>query len=270
MKLATKSDVIPSLDASIAEVRKLAANIQARHRKNCHEAVLAGMHLAHIKDQFGLQNGGDRRSLTTSIQVRQGFSSVVEEAGIPRKSAYRWLNKARELATALGILSEDPEEPEPFPAPGTAEWNHIAAAAEQWSQHTSMDRLQVGGTAEDPDEQRLEHLMSAAESGDAEALMWIDRWRSGQITLARAVCAYGGAQSTKGKERKDPVYLEFDLIDKKPMGLIPKAFTTLCNGFKHWDSYDEDARDQVRGLWREVIKTAPSPLMEIIRQQLKS
>lgn len=266
----TKTEIIPSLDDSIAELHKLAANIQGRHRKNCHEAVLAGMHLSHIKDQLGLQNGGDRRSLSFAAESRKSFSSVLEEGRVPKKSAYRWISKARELATALGILSEDTEEQEPFPAPGTPDWNHIAAAAEQWSQNTSMDRLQIGGTADDPDEQRLEHLMSSAEAGDTEALMWLDRWRSGQITLARAVCAYGGSVATKGKERKDPVYLEYDLMRKQPMGLIPKAITTLRNGFEAWDSYDADARDQVRGLWREVIKKAPAPLLEIIRQQLKS
>ena len=266
MKLATKTEIIPSLDASIAEVRKLAANIQSRHRKNCHEAVLAGMHLAHIKDQFGMQHGGDRRSLSYAEEAKKSFASVLEETGVPRKSAYRWIGKAQELASVLGILSEDPDAPEPFPSPGTAEWNRIAAAAERWAQNTSMDRLQVGGTGDDPDEQRLEHLMTQAEAGDPEALRWIDRWRAGEITLARAVCAYGGAEATKGKERKDPVYLDFDLTKKQPVGLIPKAFTTLRNGFEHWESYDEDARQQVLGMWREAMKKAPRELIEIIRK----
>lgn len=266
MKTATKNPaavILPSIDASIAAVRELAANIQSRHRKNCHEAVLAGMHLAHLKDQFGLQHGGDRRSLAVSIEARKSFATILEEASVPKKSAYRWMAKAKELAIILEILTEDDAA---FPVPGSEDWDRIAGAAKTWSEKTSMDRLQVGGTMDDPDEQRLEHLMTNAEAGDAAALMWLDRWRAGEITLARAVCAYGGAEATKGKERKDPVYLDYDVTRKLPVGLIPKAFVTLRNGFDHWDSYDEDARHQVIGMWKEAMKKAPRELLDIFRK----
>lgn len=264
---ATAVSIVPSLEDSISAVRKLAQNIQSRHRKNCEEAVLAGMHLAHLKDEFGTTHGGDRRSLAAQST---SFASILEDNNIPRKSAYRWMGKARELAVALGILSTKPEEQaeQPFPLPGSKDWQTIEAAAKQWAETTSIERLQVGATADDPDEQRLEHLMSKAEAGDPDALRYLERVRAGDMTLALAVRAYGGAAATKGKVRHDPVYLVFDSCNKRPAGLIPKALVALRNGFANWETYDEDARKATAAYWEEVLKAAPSELTEPLRQIL--
>ena len=247
---------------SLTIIRTLVAAITERHRKNCQEAVLVGMHLLHLKGTAATSHGGDRRSLAFGgAKAGKSFSDLLDDLDINRGSAYRWMDKAKELAIHIGMdLGKDGDR---FPQPGDADWSRLAAAAVDWSLLTSLDRLQIGGTEDDPDARRLEHLMSMAESGDREALAWIDRWRAGQITLARAVCGYGGAEATKGKTRKDPVYVTLD-EDGKVGGLVMKSLTTLHNAARiwegHWDEVPPPAKKQIREAWLQVLALMPEEI----------
>jgi hypothetical protein len=124
----------------------------------------------------------------------------------------------------------------------------------------SLRRLVIGCSASNSEDQRQDELITRAEAGDITAEEALERIASGELTLVQAMRAAAGALATKDKNRKDPVYLDFDAETKRATGLLPKALITLQNGFKAWDSYSTAARRALRDEWQATRLAMPDDL----------
>ena len=237
-------------------------------RKGCAEALITGLHLIALHARSNAGHGGVRLAGETS-----GFKSELAIIGIEERTAYRWMNACRAAALRSTLLMEEDDIAEEMPTHGTIRWEQWENSFRKTAEGMSLNRLLLGTTKASTEEQRYDELISADEAGRAAAADLLAGVADGRYTLVQAIKALGSREaydklreSGSEKLRKDPVYLDYDPIHKRPVGLIPKAFTTLHNGFQNWDSYDADARAEMRRQWLEVVKTAPRELTDALRK----
>lgn len=239
-------------------------------RKSCAEALITGLHLIALHAQSHAGNGGgDRRSLASA----GGFDAELQEIGIPSRTAYRWMNACRSALLRLTYLL--PDEEVALPTHGTPAWQKWEHSLGKLAAGMSLSRLMLGTSKASTEDHRYDELLSMDEDGSTRAAALLAGVADGTYSLAAAVKALGSQEAydrlrKEGAEklRRDPVYLDYDPIAKRPVGLIPKALVTLYNGFQHWDDYDADARSDMRRQWIEVLKTAPRELTDLLKKNL--
>lgn len=237
-------------------------------RKGCAEALITGLHLIALHARSNAGDGGVRIAGET-----YGFKSELEEIGIQERTAYRWMNACSNALQRACLVMPDEDISGEMPTFGTPRWEQWENGLNEVAQGMSLNRLLLGTSKASTEDHRYDELLSADEEGRARATELLQGVAEGRYTLVQAVKALGSLEAydklkTEGAEkiRKDPVYLDFDPIEKRPVGLIPKAFTTLHNGFQRWDSYDPDARSQMRAMWLEVVKSTPKELAELLKK----
>jgi hypothetical protein len=279
MKLATKPNTVsvPSADPLLTGAKAHFEAAADALRKGCAEALITGMHLIALHSRTAGNGHGGNRITGASVPhgtLEKGFRGACDVIGIPERTAYRWMNACKNAAVRATLVFEGDDISAELPDHGdTAKWELWEQNMREIAAGMSLSRLLLGTMKASTEEHRYDELLSADEEGRNRATELLQSVAEGRYTLAQAVKALGSQeaydklrQSGSEKIRKDPVYLDFDPIAKRSVGLIPKAFTTLHNGFQQWDSYDADARHEMRRQWVEVIKTAPRELTDALRK----
>jgi hypothetical protein len=253
----------------VAEAARYAGEATAAARRACGAALAAGLRLLWLHRVMGVQHGGDRRS----INVPNGtlnFEEACLEVGVPKRTAYRWMNACLVGAVKCGLAGSTEEALEVLPDPAEfGRWRDWEENLQGLSQGMSVNRLLVGTARAETDPARLDALMSAEEEGRARAVELLEAVEAGKYTLAQAVRALGSKEAydklrAEGAEkvRRDPVYLDLDGRSGVPTGLVPKALVTLRNGFEAWEDAPEAARRAVRDLWLDVVAVLPEDLRD--------
>jgi hypothetical protein len=152
-------------------------------------------------------------------------------------------------------------------------WEHWEAEFRKLADGMSMSRLMVGQEKSSTEDQRYEELLTASEEGRERAVQLLQDVAEGKYTLVQAARALGSLEAydklrAEGGEkvRTDPVYLSYDKINKVAVGLIPKAFVTLRNGFTGWEGYEANAKEQIKKMFIEVINDAPLELTQLLKK----
>jgi hypothetical protein len=254
----------PAPDPLLAAAGRHYAAAAAALRQSCAEALLTGLHLIALHAR-SVSTGGVRMAGSTG----DGFTSALEQIGIPERTAYRWMTACRNALARVTLVFPD-EEPE-LPAHGTPAWENWEKHLRGLAEGMSLSRLMIGAAKASSEDHRYDELLSKSESGAGRSADLLAAVAEGKYTLVQAVKALGSQEAydrlrSDGGEkiRRDPVYLDYDPVAKCPVGLIPKAFVTLHNGFRNWDDYDPDARTAMRRQFLEVIKTAPRELTDLL------
>lgn len=224
-------------------------------RKGCRHALLAGMRLLALHSQT-VSVGGDRKSISVPHDTMIGFDGALSKIGIPRRTAYRWMNAT--LAAAKYYLNLEPDE---FPAPADDNWQEMELAIDAQAERMSLRRLVIGCNKVNSEDQRQEALIAMAEDGSDIAEAILDKIANGEMTLVQAMRAAAGAIATRDKERRDPQYLTMDGRTGELGGLYVKSLTTLTNAFAKWQDLPAPARAKARTLWLELVSTLPSDLL---------
>ena len=264
----TETITLTGAEAVIAEARGHAEQATAALRKGCEHALLAGMRILWLHRETEHGHGGDRRSENFKVPhgtLKIGFNEAIAQTGIPRRTAWRWMNGAVAMLARIGEFPEDANIEVLLPEPGSEDWRGLEAALKTAAQGVSLRRLLMGSETTSSDECRYDELIHREEAEDAAAAAALDAVADGKLTLVQAMRAAAGAAATKGKERRDPVYLEYDFAAKAPVGLVPKAFVTLKNAFERWEEFDGDAREAARDVWIGLLKAAPVELTNVLR-----
>lgn len=226
---------------------------EAALRKGCKHALLAGMRLLVLHSKTEAQ--GSRNDLV-SHGTKLGFDGALSKIGIPRRTAYRWMNAT--LAAAKYYLNLEPEE---FPAPADDHWQEMELAIDAQAERMSLRRLVIGCNKVNSEDQRQEALIAMAEDGSDIAEAILDKIANGEMTLVQAMRAAAGAIATRDKERRDPQYLTMDGRTGELGGLYVKSLTTLTNAFAKWQDLPAPARAKARTLWLELVSSLPSDLL---------
>lgn len=215
-------------------------------------ALRIGLHLLVIHRESQGEQGGFKAALES-----------IEQFEIPRSTAYRWINASgRFLANHQNIADENGDFDEAdlvIPEPGSQAFAETEKAMAAYAATSSMRRLMLGSAA-NSEESRMDALISASEQGDTLADEILDRIAKGELTLVQAIRARAGAAATKGKNRKDPVYLDIDGTTGEPKGLFVKSLITLSNTFDHWNELDETARQKAKASWKALVAKIPKEL----------
>ena len=217
-------------------------------RSSCGHALQAGAALVWIHERIADSANGSRAGSSG------GFSYAIEKTGIPRRTAYNWMNAFGSCMARLGLNLES------LPDPDTKAWTAMMVELGAIAAGTSLRRLMLGAAKAGTEEARLDELISRAESGDQAADEAMERVASGEWTLVQAIRAASGQAATKGSNRRDPVYLAIDGRNGALRGLLPKATITLANAFTRWDDLDEPARRAFRASWLELVSRLPDEL----------
>lgn len=245
--------------------REYAINLAAREardaeasiRKGCGHALVCGLNLLWVHrdivndSQANLLRGND----AGEIEGGEGFLVHLQSVALPKPTAYRWINAA---AAALQRVDADPED---LPEPGTDEWESLCEQLRAVGLGMSIRRLQLGMVKDGTEEARLDELIDRAEQDDQHAIAALDAVAEGKATLVQAMRAAAGAASTKGKHRRDPVYLDIDGRSGALRGLLPKCIITLNNAFHKWPDLPEPARRKFRQAWAELAVNIPDELV---------
>lgn len=264
----------PTNTDPLIEGAKLHFNAATEHiRKGCGEALITGLHL-YALHQRSVSMGGDRRSISVPHgTLKKGFRDACEEIGIPKTVAYRWMNACGNALLRATMILDAEDLKENLPEAGTPQWEMWEEALAEVAQGMSINRLLLGAAKESTEDHRYSELLDADEEGRERATALLGGVAEGKYTLVQAVRALGSQEAydeilKNGGEklRKDPVYLDYDPVTKRPNGLIPRAFVTLNNGFTGWENYDEDARSEMKALWLAVVKAAPRELTDLLRK----
>ena len=187
-----------------------------------------------------------------------GIISILD-VDVSRRTLFRWANAYN---TACKILALDH-----VPSYGDAEWDDHLAALDDIAANMSISRLQLGAPAEGSDIARLDTLQTATETaeGDEEEAIYpnaLERVEKGEWTLIQAMRAVGGqkAKDVAIERRKDPLYIGIDQETKKPVGILPKAVSSLKTGFENWEAFDGESKRAFAALWKSVLDAAPDDL----------
>jgi len=250
----------------IAEAKAEARAAEAAIRKGCGHALRAGLRLIWLHQTMEVTNGRNQYSEGVSRETPT-FENAVEEIGLKRATAYRWMSAcgaALQRATFI-MEAEDLRE---MPEPGTRRWEMWEEELAKISEQMTLNRLVLGASKGGSDLHRISEMTDAVEEGRLRAVELMEAVELGRYTLAQAVKALGSQEAydrlrEEGREkiRKDPMYLDMD--NKKQLkGLIPRALTTLRNGFEKWEELPPPARGKVRALWLEVIAVLPDEMVD--------
>ena len=268
MKPIAKSE-ISLAEKVIAEAREHAENCATAMRKSCAHALLAGMRLVWLHKETSAQGA---RNDFVPRGTKFGFEEAVTAVGIPKRTAYRWMNAFERACYAANLLKEGEGILGEIPEAGTIRWEKWEATLVEMTAGMSLNRLLLGSDGGKTDVARHNDLVWAEEAGRERAIELMAAVESGKYTLAQAVKALGSQEAYDKlkadggeKVRKDPVYLDYDPLEKKAVGLVPKAFVTLGNAFPHWDDYEEEARKDVHAMWLSLVKSAPKELTMLLK-----
>lgn len=147
------------------------------------------------------------------------------------------------------------------PEPGSNEWRVWEGLLTERAEQTSLRRLAMGHVASRTDFHRLEELMDMAEQGSRAAEEALEKVEDGKLSLALALRAATGAEATKGKTRRDPVYLEWDAAAGRLRGLLPAALTTASRAFsrapQERDEVDDELACELVNAFREFVRSVP-------------
>lgn len=230
----------------VAEIVTLANEAHGHLRRATFACLRIGLRLLVIHREERDKPGGFRAAL-----------DALEGCKVPAGTAYRWINAA---GAAVCLAQELPhiEEIE-IPDIGCKEWQKLEAKIEKITEGLSLRRLIIGSAAVG-EESRLDSLIHHAEQGDTHADEILEEVAKGKLTLVQAIRKLAGQQATKGKERKDPVYLEIDGTNGEPKGLFVKSMATIVNTFTRWDLLDPTARSKAKASWKELVAILPKDL----------
>ena len=133
----------------------------------------------------------------------------------------------------------------------------------------SLSRLALGAPAPSSDIARLDILQTGAETAETEQeeelyKQAVENVESGKWTLIQAMRAVGGKADIAIERRKDPVYIEIDEESKKPVGILPKAITSLKTGLQNWNVFDGEAKRVFAQLLKEVLSDLPEELKKYL------
>lgn len=196
-----------------------------------------------------------------AVRAKTSVSGIISilNVDVSRRTLYRWANA---YDTSLKILGMDH-----VPDFGSAEWDNHLTDLEGVAANMSISRLQLGAPAEGSDIARLDTLQTAtetAEGGEEEAIYAnaLERVEKGEWTLIQAMRAVGGqkAKDVAAERRKDPLYIGIDDETKKPVGILPKAVSSLKTGFENWAAFDGESKRVFAALWKSVLEAAPDDL----------
>lgn len=231
-------------------------------RKGCEHIALGGLWLCWLHRSEANFNGGDRRSISVSHgdKLKKGFPSALEQIGMTQPTAYRWMCAAQKAVYRATLLMEGEDFREELPEPGTSRWEQWENGIREVAERSTLKRLMYGSLKPSTEEDRYDALLCAEEDGKTKAAELLIEIENGDCTLVQAVRALGGAESTKGKERRDPVYLTYDGEKRTLGGLLPKAFVTLKNGCQQWETYTKAERAALRELWQIIRADLPDEL----------
>lgn len=272
MKQLNRKPAAAPFDPIISGAKQHFEAAAAALRTGCAEALITGLHLMALHSRSNAQ-GARNDSLTLKASGAQGFEAACTEIGIAKATAYRWMNAAANGLKRAALVLDDVDLMDDLPDHNSPRWLSWEKGLHEVAQGMSLSRLLLGTSKASTEEHRYDELLSADEEGRQRAAELLQGVADGRYTLVQAVKALGSLEAydklkAEGgeKNRRDPVYLDFDPVSKKPVGLIPKAFTTLHNGFQQWDSFDPDARRGMKALWKEVIKSTPKDLLETLKK----
>lgn len=220
-------------------------------RKSCAEALQAGLPLLWLHKQTVSSTGHAKYSTGT------GFKTAVEKSGISEATAYRWANAAAAVLAREQKL--DTAEDLDLPVPGSAAWTAAEKILAKAAAGMSLRRLMLGSPGAG-EINRLDDLVSRTEHGDPHAAEVLDAVEAGRLTLVQAIRAAAGAAATRGKTRRDPVYLDIDGKTGEPVGLFISSLITINRAFAIWPDLPEPARRKVRETWKEIISHIPPEL----------
>lgn len=231
-------------------------------RKGCEHIALGGLWLCSLHRSEADTRGGDRRSISNyrGDSLKKGFKGALEIIGMNEVTAYRWMCAAQKAVYRATLLIEGDDFREELPEPGTSSWKQWEDGIREVAQRSTLKRLMYGAFKPSTEEDRYDALLCAEEDGRTKAAELLIEIENGDCTLVQAVRALGGAESTKGKERHDPVYLTFDGETRTLGGLLPKAFVTLKNGCQQWETYTKAERAALRELWQIIRADLPDEL----------
>jgi hypothetical protein len=244
-----------------------AANALHARRVGCGHALKAGLGLIWLHRETAAP--GARNDNLVPRGTRLGFEQAVERVGIPKRTAYRWMNAAGAACQRAKLARDAEELLEELPPPGCRQWEMWEEALEQVAEGMSLNRLMLGQVKDGTEDHRYNELVSGAEEGRERAEVLLAAVAEGKYTLAQAVKALGSQeaydrlrQEGGEKVRRDPVYLDLDAETGELCGLMPKSLVTIRNAFHHWEELPAPARRKVRELWLEVVVMMPRELVE--------
>ena len=254
--------------AVIKETRAHFSSAQAAIQKGCEHAMLAGLRLIWLHSHTSAGRGGDKRSINVSREtLKKGFDSALEEIGIKKATAYRWMDATYKAAVRATLIFDGEELAESLPQPGTPAWDKWDTELKKIAHGMSLNRLMLGTAQASTEDHRYDELLSADEEGRTRASTLLEGVAAGEYTLVQAVRALGSQEAydalrAEGREkiRKDPVYLKMDGQTGALGGLFVSSLTTLRNTFQHWDETPAPARKAAREMWLAVVTTLPTDL----------
>ena len=239
----SKKDITQNMLNCLAEY---ANNVRRDLTSACANALKAGAYLNHIRT-------------TNNIPMTDALSRI----GLSRATAYRWMDAHN---TACKIL-----ELQATPSVLDADFAGHLAALDDIAKGMSLSRLALGAPAPSSDIARLDILQTGAETAETEQeeelyKQAVENVESGKWTLIQAMRAVGGkaAQDIAIERRKDPVYIEIDEESKKPVGILPKAITSLKTGLQNWNVFDGEAKRVFAQLFKEVLSDLPEELKKYL------
>lgn len=194
-----------------------------------------------------------------SQRSQKSLNTIYNELNltITRATLYRWVNAYLTACKCLGLSQP------PLMSSG---WDKHLADLEQLAQGMSINRLLLGAPAAGSDIARLDTLHTAVETSSPEDgdiyQQALENVESGKWTLIQALRAVGAqaAQELATERRSSPTYIGFDPETHRPIGIVPRAMTSLRAGFAAWHKLDGESKRAFASLWNELQGAAPSDL----------
>lgn len=203
--------------------------------------------------------------VSMASRAKVGVSGIISilDIEVSRRTLYRWANAYNTACKILGL--------DHVPAYGDAEWDAHLTDLDGVAANMSISRLQLGAPADGSDIARLDTLQTATETAedDEEESIYanaLERVEKGEWTLIQAMRAVGGqkAKDVAIERRKDPVYIGIDQETKKPVGILPKAVSSLKTGLENWEAFDGEAKRAFANLWKDVLNALPCDLKKYL------
>ena len=83
---------------------------------------------------------------------------------------------------------------------------------------------------------------------------------AGEVGLGAAIAGYAGRTATKKKDKPAVNYLDINAVGVA-VGLMPKALTTIRNGFIAWPKLNLEARAALKKEWDKLQAVIPADLL---------
>lgn len=240
-----KEDIIQEKNILIY-LEQYVKNVRRDLTSACANALKAGALLNHIR-------------AAGNIPV----SDAIDRIDLNRSTAYRWMDAHTTACKILQLQAVPNALDNDFPA-------HLDAL-DEIAQGMSLSRLALGAPAPSSDVARLDILQTGAETAETEQeeelyKQAVENVESGKWTLIQAMRAVGGkaAMDVAIERRKDPVYIAIDEESKKPVGILPKALTSLKTGLQNWNVFDGESKRVFSQLLKDVLSELPPELKKYL------